>query len=148
METKSSELDGRLILSCGGSPAIARAAAAAAAARSGTSGRGGGATGVGGRRPRERAERTELRSFSPTRERSMPPPWIRSRGRKTSGLGPDSKSCSPLPLKRDDDEEAEGAVGGDGASPRISAAPPSRSPLAAGNHVRERQRQLPDPGVG
>jgi len=36
METKSSELDGRLILSCGGNPAIARAAAAAAAARSGT----------------------------------------------------------------------------------------------------------------
>jgi hypothetical protein len=67
---------------------------------------------VGGRRPRERTERIELRSFSPTRERSMPPPWIRSRGRKTSGLGPDSKSCSP-PLKRDDEEEeAQRAVGG------------------------------------
>lgn len=108
--------------------------------------------GVGGRRPRERAERTELRSFSPTRERSMPPPWIRSRGRKTSGLGPDSNRCSPPPppLKRDDDEEeeAEGAVGGGTASRRISAAPPSGGPLAAGDHVRERRRLLPDPRGG
>jgi hypothetical protein len=94
-------------------------------------------------RPRERAERTELRSFSPTRERSMPPPWIRSRGRKTSGLGPDSNSCSPP--KRDgeeDEEEAAWAVGGGGASPRISEAPPA----AAGDHERERRRRLPDPG--
>lgn len=126
-------MDGRLILSCGGKPAIARAAAAAAAARAGTSGRGGAEEGVGGRRPRERAERTEPRSLSPTRERSMPPPWIRSRGRKTRGEGaPDSKS-SPPP-KRDGEEEedeAEGAVGG-GASLRISAAP--RPFGAAGDH--------------
>src|SRR5687767_1870396 len=93
-------------------------------------------------RPRERAERTELRSFSPTRERSMPPPWIRRRGRKTSGLGPDSNSCSPPPKR--DDEEAEWAVGGGGASRRISAAPPA----AAGDHERERRRRLPDPGGG
>lgn len=79
----------------------------------------------------------------------MPPPWIRSRGRKTSGLGPDSNSCSPPPpLKRDDEEEAEGAVGGGAASRRISAAPPSGPRLAAGDHVRERRRQLPDPRGG
>lgn len=99
--------------------------------------------GIGGMRPRDRAERTELRSFSPTRERSMPPPWIRSRGRKTSGLGPDSNSCSPPP-KRGDDEDAEGAVGGGGASRRISAAPAA----AAGDHERERRWRLPDPGGG
>ena len=95
-------------------------------------------------RPRERAERTELRSFSPTRERSMPPPWIRSRGRKTSGLGPDSNSWSPPPPKRGEDEEAEGVVCGGGASRRISAAPAA----AAGDHERERRRRLPDPGGG
>lgn len=105
--------------------------------------------GIGGR-PRERAERTELRSFSPTRERSMPPPWIRSRGRKTSGLGPDSNSRSPPPppLKRDDEEEAEGAVGGGTASRRISAVLPSGGPLAAGDHLRERRQLLPDPHGG
>ena len=75
----------------------------------------------------------------------MPPPWIRSRGRKTRGDGPDSKSSPPTPPKRDEDEEEEeaerGAVGG-GASPRISAAP-----RAAGEHGRERRprQQLPDP---
>lgn len=100
--------------------------------------------GIGGMRPRDRAERTELRSFSPTRERSMPPPWIRSRGRKTSGLGPDSNSCSPPPKRGDDEEDAEGAVGGGGASRRISAAPPA----AAGDHERERRWRLPDPGGG
>jgi hypothetical protein len=99
----------------------------------GTSGRGGGTEGVGGRRPSDRAERTGLRSFSPTRERSMPPPWIRRRGRNTSGLGPDSNSCS-LPKRGEEDEkEAEGTVGGR-ASRRISAAPPAGGPLAAGDH--------------
>ena len=63
-------------------------------------------------RPRERAERTELRSLSPTRERSMPPPWIRSRGRKTSGEGPDSKSSPPPPPKREGEAEEEAGVEG------------------------------------
>jgi hypothetical protein len=74
----------------------------------------------------------------------MPPPWIRSRGRKTSGMGPDSKSCSP-PLKRDDEEEE--AEGRWVAAPRRVASQLRRlpGPLAAGDHVRERRRLLPDP---
>jgi hypothetical protein len=63
----------------------------------------------------------------------MPPPWIRRRGRNTSGLGPDSNSCSLPKRGKEGDEEAKGAVCG-GASRRISAAPPAGGPLAAGDH--------------
>ena len=69
-------------------------AVAATIARAGTSTQEG--AGVGGRRARERAQQTELRRFSPTRERFMPPPWIR----KTSGEAPDSYS-SPSPKRRE-----------------------------------------------
>lgn len=42
---------------------------------------------AGGRRPRDLAERTELRSFSPTRDRSIPPPWRKSKERNSRGPG-------------------------------------------------------------
>lgn len=90
--------------------------------------------------PRERAVRTELSSFSLTWERSMSPPWIKSRGGKTRGPGADSKNWPPpLSKREEEEEEAEGAVGCS-ASTCISIVPPARGPLGVGDHGRERRR--------
>lgn len=67
---------------------------------------------VEGRRPRDRAERTELRIFSPTLDKSMPPPppWKKINEVNNKTLVP---SKPPSPLKRPLDANGLSASGGD-----------------------------------
>lgn len=67
---------------------------------------------VGGRRPRDRAERTEVRIFSPTLDKSMPPPpapWKKINEVDSKALVP---SKPPSPLKTPVDANGLSASGG------------------------------------
>lgn len=78
-----------------------------------TSGRSDGAE----RMPSDRADRTELRIFSPTLDKSIPPPWNRKSEAKNKTLGPPKPSLLKSSLKekgfntgRDNDDESAGCI--------------------------------------
>lgn len=61
-----------------------------------------GRSAVEGKSPSDLAERTELRIFSPTLDKSIPPPWNNKKGTKTKKLGlwkPPSSVKSPFNKK-------------------------------------------------